>query len=236
MAAGSTGNLSLSLAVATVLSLLTSAVAGLLPALAGASASSEGAGRGATRTGRSHRERLLMDCFVTLEFIIALALIAGAGLMLRNFDRLAHRDLGIDSARLLSMRVSTADPRFRNVDARRKLTEDLVVSAQSTPGVTSAAICTVNPLGGGTWTAPIAVENQELADPARSHQVNHRLITPAFFETMGIHLQQGRVFTAADGPTAPGVAIVAAVWPTSSGREALRSASASASTGRISRG
>jgi MacB-like periplasmic core domain len=100
------------------------------------------------------------------------------------------------------------DPRFASAGAKQRLAGELVRAAQATPGVEAAAICTVNPLGGGTWTAPVEIEGQEVTDRTTSIAVNHRLITPRLFEAMGIHLLLGRQLTVADGPGAPGVAIV----------------------------
>ena len=213
----SQGDPRLSVALALILSAATSLIAGLLPAISSATATSTGMGHG-QRTSRSRRERLWMDCFVLLEFVIALALISGAGLMLRNFSRLAHLDLGIDVSHLLALHVSTSDPRYATAEARQRLAGDLVRAAEAAPGVAAAAISTVNPLGGTTWTAPIAIEGDEVSSRNTSIAVNHRLITPRLFETMGIRVLRGRQFTPADAAGAPGVAIVSRAmaqkyWP-----------------------
>ena len=201
-------NLLLSVVLAVVLSVFTAFIAGLLPAVASATTTAENVRPSRLRSGRSRQERFWMDCFVTVEFVIALALIAGAALMLRNFSLLTHRDLGIDTAHLLAMHVSTTDTRYHSAEARERLVDEVVRDAEAAPGVAAAGICTVNPLGGGTWTAPIAVEGYELLDRDASAVVNHRLVTPRLFEAMGIHLLKGRLFTLADGPSAPRVAIV----------------------------
>ncbi len=203
---------------ALALSVLTAVFAGTLPALASASVNPNGAHRQSVRSGRSRRERFWMDTFVVLEFTLAVALIAGAGLMLQNFRSLTHRDLGIDAANLLSVRVSTTDARYANAEGRMRLVKEIVAATDTAPGVRKAAVITVNPLGGTTWTAPIVVEGQEPANPNQSYAVNHRLISPGLFETMGIRLLQGRMFTEADNASAPGVAIVSRAmaqrfWP-----------------------
>ena len=197
-----------SLAVALVLSLLISVVAGLLPAISSASVNPDGVGRESIRTSRSRRERLLMDSFVALQFTLALALIAGAGLMLRNFSLLAHRELGIDAAHLLTMHVATTSPQYASAAARRNLVEQVVRASEATPGVAAAGVSTVNPLGGTTWTAPIAIEGRETTSTDTTYMVNHRLITPRSLDAMGIRLLQGRILTDQDSETAPGVAVV----------------------------
>src|SRR5581483_7668877 len=163
-----------------------SACLAALPALVNLRATSEGANRGILRTGRSRRERIWMDSFVVLQFVIAIALIAGAGLMLRNFGRLLHRDLGIDTSHLLAIRASTTSPQYTDAGARQALVDDLIHSAESTPGAAVAAVSTVNPLGGTTWSAPIAIEGREADAPGVTFVVNHRLISPRLFDAMGI--------------------------------------------------
>jgi putative ABC transport system permease protein len=75
-------------------------------------------------------------------------------------------------------------------------------------GVLRAAATTVNPLGGGTWAAPVITEEAEARDPAAASNVNHRLITPGLFVAMGIPLLRGRDFSSQDRAGAPMVAIV----------------------------
>ncbi|HEY2844457.1 MAG TPA: ABC transporter permease [Bryobacteraceae bacterium] len=185
-----------------------SACLAALPALVNLHATPDGANRSGVRAGRSRRERMWMDTFVVLQFVIAIALIAGAGLMLRNFSRLLHRDLGIDTSHLLAIRVSTTSPQYADAGARQALVDDLVRSAESTPGAAAAAVSTVNPLGGTTWSAPIAVEGREADAPGVTFVVNHRLISPRLFDAMGIRLLQGRAFTDGDSANSPRVAIV----------------------------
>jgi putative ABC transport system permease protein len=196
------------LLVTLALCLLTGGVAGLLPAIGSAAVQTEGLVRQSTRVSRSRRERRLMDTFVVVEFTLALALMAGAGLMIRNFERLIHRDLGIDTSHLLTMKVSTTAPRYSNTDARRTLAARLVQEVQATPGVSAVGITTVNPLGGGDWTAPIVVEGLDTSHAGVSYAVNHRLVTPGLFDAMGIRLLQGRTLNEHDTETSAGVAVI----------------------------
>lgn len=194
------------LAVTLVLCLVAGAIAGVLPAAGSAAVETHGVVRQSTRVSRSRRERRLMDAFVIVEFALALALIAGAGLMLRNFERLTRRELGIDTNHLLTMKVSATSQHYLTADARRALAARLVLETQATPGVSVAAITTVNPLGGGDWTAPITVEGLEAA--AASNSVNHRLITPRLFDAMGIHVLQGRALNDYDTERSERVAVI----------------------------
>jgi predicted permease len=66
---------------------------------------------------------------------------------------------------------------------------------------------TVNPLGGGNWSAPVEVEGGSLAT-RDAFNVNHRLVSPALLSAMRIPLLRGRLFTWDDDDTRPPVVIV----------------------------
>jgi predicted permease len=171
-----------------------------------------------SRTGRSLRERRLMDSFVVVQFTIALALLAGAGLMIRNFEKLIHRNLGLDTRHLLTMRVSITGERYQEASGKRELVRRLVQAAEEAPGVASAGVTTVNPLGGGTWWAPVVTAGHEGDSRVTSNMVNHRLVTPNVLRAMGVPLERGRFLTAQDSERAAPVVVVSAraarkFWP-----------------------
>jgi putative ABC transport system permease protein len=170
------------------------------------------------RIGRSLRERRLMDAFVVAQFTIALALLAGAGLMIRNFGELTHRDLGIDAPHLLTLRVAISASRYATPESKRTLVKQLIEKVESTPGVEAAGITSINPLGGGTWWAPVVAAGGETDSAGTSFLVNHRLITPDLQRAMGIPLLRGRLFNERDTENSVRVVLVSLrlaqkLWP-----------------------
>jgi putative ABC transport system permease protein len=96
----------------------------------------------------------------------------------------------------------------------------IVEEVQAAPGVARAAVTTVNPLGGGTWVAPVITESASAVDLNAAVSVNHRLVSPGLFETMGMRVLEGRAFTDADRAGAQMVVIVSdrmarRFWPNS---------------------
>jgi putative ABC transport system permease protein len=157
---------------------------------------------GSRGTGR------ILSGFVVAETALALVLLAGAGLMLENFERLQHRDLGINAHHLLTLEVSPAEADYSAGPRKAEVVRRTLEEIRSTPGISSAAMTTVNPLGGANWGVAVMTENMGTPDQTPSFNVHHRLISPELFQTMGIPLLRGRSFTWQDDERATPVAIV----------------------------
>jgi len=198
------------LAFAFVVSLLAGALAGLVPALTSAVVDINENLKEGGRTGHagSRGTGQILNGFVVAETALALVLLAGAGLMLQNFERLQHRDLGLNTHHLLTLSVSPSEADYSSAPRRIELVRRTLEEIRNTPGISSAAVTTVNPLGGANWGAPVVAEDLNGADKNSSFNVHHRLISPDLFQTMNIPLLRGRSFTWRDDDRAAPVAIV----------------------------
>jgi putative ABC transport system permease protein len=198
------------LGFALLISLLGGVLAGFAPALTNSRkdplAMLKEGGRSSGAGGRSIGK--LLSAFVIAETALALVLLAGAGLMLQNFRRLQHRDLGFETHNLLTLQVTPSQTTYQPGPRRSALLQRLLQETQSAPGVAVAGATTVNPLGGGSWVAPVIVEGMDAGDRNETFNVNHRLISPELFRAMGIPLLQGRFFTPQDDDHGQPVVIV----------------------------
>jgi putative ABC transport system permease protein len=197
------------LGFAVVSSVLSALVAGLVPALGSWTRRPQSvladASRGMTAGPAAQR---LLGALVVAETALTLVLLAGAGLIVRNFVRLQSMPLGFAANELLTMEIMPPFDRYPYGPSRAALVDRLVSAIAAEPGVAAAAATTVNPLGGGTWAAPVITEDAARRDPNATYNVNHRLVTPALFEAMRIPLLRGRAFSSADGPSALPAVIV----------------------------
>jgi putative ABC transport system permease protein len=194
-------------------------LAGVLPALGSRRAEpslalSDG---GRAFTGGPARRRLL-GALIVAETALTLVLLAGAGLVIRNFVRLNEAPLGFRAGGLLAMEVTFPPGPYSAAAARTGAVAQIAESVGGIPGVQAAAVTTVNPLGGGTWGASVITEQAAAQDPHAAINVNHRLITPGLLEVMGIPIVQGRAFGEEDRATTAPVAIVSQrlaehAWP-----------------------
>ncbi|MGE5243622.1 MAG: ABC transporter permease [Betaproteobacteria bacterium] len=208
---------------AAAASLGSAAIAGVVPAFGSSRVSprlalAEG-GRTSSAGVGSHR---LLGALMVAETALTLILLSGAGVVIRHFVRLQTTALGFDAHGLLAMEVAVP-PGYRSAGARSVLIRQILERVRATPGVVTAGVTTVNPLGGGTWGASVATEEMAARNPDTAMNVNHRLITPGLLHAMGIPLLGGRDFADADREGAAPVVIVSdrlagRFWP---GEEAI---------------
>ena len=199
---------------ALAISLLAAVVASIVPILTQGGQQSLRLVREAVRSGggMGRGTGRVLNAFVIAETALALVLLAGTGYMAQNFQRMLHRDLGFEPKHLLVMSITPPAASYAPGPQRAALLTRLLAEVQGAPAVGGAGAITVNPLGGGNWSAPALIEGSsgggEDNDPRKAFNVMHRLVSPEIFRAMGISLLRGRAFTEMDNENAERVAIV----------------------------
>jgi len=189
-------------------SVLCGAFCGALASLRAVGPSSFALLKGGIGISDSRTSRRLLQALVVSEIALTLVLLVGAGMMVLQFQRLQHAELGFATRNLLTLRAALPEARYASGSQRVNLVRQALEVIERLPGVTSAAITTVNPLGGGTWGARVTLEGHEADSSQADLIVHHRLVSPGFFRTMGIPLRQGRYFSDQDNETSQPVVIV----------------------------
>jgi len=190
---------------------------GLVPALRASRRDVERALRAGRRSGGAAGSRRLLDALAVFEVALALTLVSGATLMLRNLDRLQKRDLGYPAARLGIFTTSLDREPYTDPARRSRFVSDVEDRLRALPGVESAGTTCVYPLGRENFLAGIEVAGRETREGER-FLVNHRLVTPGFLRTLGVRLLRGRLIEDTDVPGALPVVVVSEAlarryWP-----------------------
>jgi predicted permease len=193
------------LAVATLLGLATAAVP--IVHLAGIDVMQ--AVREEGRSGTASRgARLFRRSMVVVQVALAFVLLIGAGLLLSSFQRLMAVDPGFRADQVLTAKVNPPTARYPDDTATRAFSERALEGIRRLPGVRAAGLTTSIPLDGDNSSSVIVAEGYVPAPGESVISPNQVVVTPGYFEAMGIALQRGRYFTDADGPDAPRVIIV----------------------------
>jgi putative ABC transport system permease protein len=198
------------LGFAFFVSLFAGTLAGLIPALTTSVVDVNENLKEGGRSGEaaSPAARRVLSGFVVAETALALVLLSGAALMLENFQRLHHLELGFDTHHLLTLEVSPPEAEYSAGPRKLALARRALEEIKNTPTVVDAAITTVNPLGGANWGIAVVTEEMANTNSSGSFNLHHRLITPELFSTMRIPLLRGRSFTWQDDERGLPVAIL----------------------------
>jgi putative ABC transport system permease protein len=161
------------------------------------------------RTGsRAAQRQPLARGLIVAQVALSLALLIGAGLLVRSFRALGSRDTGVSLDGMLTMRIAMG-PRETQRTQDTRVYSEIVRRVRDVPGVAAAALGWDFALGSGSSGKSLWVEGQP-ADVRQSAGFN--VVGPGFFATAGVPLLLGREFTDADDRTARKVVIVNETW------------------------
>jgi putative ABC transport system permease protein len=195
------------LALAAAVSVVTGVLFGLAPALQMARKRHFDAIK-AGRNTEGRQPRRLRSGLVIAETALSLLLVAGAGLLLRSFAEILKVDPGFKPEGVLTMRVALPNAIYNKPEQVRGFYDALLDRVQKLPGVTAAGAINALPLGGQSSSGTITADSQAVPLDNTTPEADQRVVTPGYFQAMGIALVRGRYFTAGDTDGAPRVAIV----------------------------
>jgi len=150
---------------------------------------------GARGTARAEYRRLLPKLLMTLEVMLAMVLVSGAGLLGASLYRLYHSGLGFEPHGVLEVYIDATKQPLENaalMQAYREIADRIALL----PGVQASAYAGVPPLSGNIWMASLHAPG----GGDRDIFINNS--SPGYFHTMRIPILDGRDFTARDQPGA----------------------------------
>jgi putative ABC transport system permease protein len=188
------------------IALVTGIVFGTLPAIRTTRVPLTGAMRGPGAGPQQEGRGGARAWIVAGQMALSLVLIVTAGLCLRSFMKLARLDTGFDRQHAL---LVTADLRATGIPVDRYLSTFDAIEARlgTVAGVIAVGRSYVVPLGGGGWNDTVRADAQGVPQGHDGESLMN-FVSPGYFAAMRITLVAGRGFGAADGSTAPRVAIV----------------------------
>jgi predicted permease len=178
--------------------LATGILFGLAPAVQSAGVSSTEAlrSKGRVSGGGTRRGQLLRDGLVAAEIALSLALLIGAGLLLRTFANLRSTDVGIRGEKVLTGTVLLPHNKYKTLDEGRAFYRQLLQRLQNSPGLNLAAIATKLPMRGGS-NGYVKIPGQQ-TEAMTGPLVENTEIRGDYFRVMGIPVIAGREFQEED--------------------------------------
>jgi predicted permease len=156
----------------------------------------------ASRSTPSLRRHRLQAGLVVSTVILACVLLVGAGLFLRSFSALMATDAGFNGDRVLTASLTLPTNAYTTAGSIRNFHAALLTRASSLPGVRSAALVTDLPLEHYEYRA----FSPEGATSGGA--TNLSWVYGPYFQTLGIRLKRGRVFSDVETTAARGVVII----------------------------
>ena len=144
----------------------------------------------------SQGRRLLRDGLVVGEIAVSLALLVGAGLLLRSFAQLSNANIGVQKQNVLTMYLDLPAVTYKTFAGQQQFFDQLLGRIAHIPGVQSAAVSTEIAVDGGSngYVKVPGNTNPKLAQQL----VEQNYITPDYFNAFGIPLIEGRNLTPDD--------------------------------------
>jgi predicted permease len=146
-------------------------------------------------------------------------LLVGAALMIQSGLRILSVDMGLQTRDVVVGRLSLSQAKYPDAAQRNAFYDRVVSGVQAAAGARGVAFANAWPLQQAP-TREVARDEPHAAPSGRAGVV---AVSSAYFDTLGIALDDGRVFTPGDAPGTERVAVVsrtlaARLWP---GRRAV---------------
>jgi putative ABC transport system permease protein len=154
---------------------------------------------------RSHSR--LRSIMVTGEIAMALFLLVGTGLLIRGIYSIERENLGFRADHLLTANLALDEAHYKDAAQQVRFVKDVIPRLQQLPGAEVAAVASDLPASGA---GSVSLRIKGLPDSPMNERLTALdfVVTPDFFQTTGIALLRGRMFTEVDSATTPRVVIV----------------------------
>jgi len=180
-----------------LVTLLTGLVFGLAPAFQASRFNlNETLKEGGRDAAAARGGNLIRGLLVIAEVAVSLVLLVGAGLLINSFLRLRNVDPGFRTDNLLTMSVVLPQQKYPDHARRVAFYNDMIRRVEELPGVRSAAVTNWIPLVMQGDSTGYTIEGQPAPVPGQGKLpvIVTRVVSPHYFDTMGIQLMEGRVF------------------------------------------
>jgi len=195
------------LAFAFAVSFLTGILFGMAPAWITAKSDPADALRGAGRS-TEHKGAWGQKSLVIMQAALSLVLLCAAGLLIRSLNNMQHRHFGFDTTNRYILHI---DPEMAGYKAAQlePFYHQLHESLSAIPGVQTVSFSLYSPMEGNNWGESVYIEGVPPPPPGtHDHGASWVRVSPAYFDTIGTTILEGRALNEQDTPSTRAVAVV----------------------------
>jgi putative ABC transport system permease protein len=195
------------------IALLTSVLFGLTPALQASKINlSESLKEGSRGLAGGQRANHVRSLLVISEVALSLVLLIGAGLMIKSLAGLLKVDPGFKPDNTLTMQIALLGSKYPTANQQIAFFQDVTHRVEALPGIQSVGLISSAPLSGGVYAGGFSIEGRVTKSETEDFVADRRMISPEYFNALGIPLLKGRSFSDRDDQASPGVVIVSESW------------------------
>jgi predicted permease len=188
------------------LTLISGVLFGLVPALSATRMNlAEALRESLQRSGGNAAAPKIRNTLLIAQMALALVLVIAAGLLVRTFYGMLHSNPGFDATRVITFELPLPGSKYRDTDRMAQVYKQILLRLQSIPGVLSAGISSVVPMGGAPDGTGIRIPERPTLHDREAPFANYSFISPGYFASIGGQLQRGRDVT--DGDTLQGIPV-----------------------------
>jgi putative ABC transport system permease protein len=191
-----------------LISVATGALFGLAPALQASRPVFADALKESGRASAGVQRNRLRGALVISEVALSLVLLIGAGLMIRSFAKLNQVNPGFNPAQSLTIGVTLLRNKYPDDERVASSFAQLLERAAAAPGVVSAGAISELPIAGANTNDYFTIEGRPPVAKEARPITEYRVVTPRYFEAMGIPLLAGRDVAETDTKQSPNVAVI----------------------------
>jgi putative ABC transport system permease protein len=162
---------------------------------------------GGRLSGGISQVQVIRNTLIVVEIAFSLVLLAGTGLLLRSFMRLANVDKGFATDHVLTMHIGI--PPNKYADPRKEINylNQVVQNTKTLPGVESVGFITNLPFTGDTFSGDFLIQGVDF-DPSNMSNASKQFVVGDYFRAMHMPLIKGRFLNDSDTAESRPVVVV----------------------------
>jgi putative ABC transport system permease protein len=190
------------------ISILTGVLFGLAPALQASRRNLvDRLKLGGRLSGGISQAQVIRNTLIVVEIAFSLVLLAGTGLLLRSFIRLANVDKGFDADHILTMHIDVPSGKYSDPKREINYLNQIVENAKNLPGVESVGFVTNLPFSGNAVSGDFLIQGVDF-DPANLSNASKQFVVGDYFRAMHMTLVKGRLLDNLDTAQSRPVVVV----------------------------